>query len=168
MIEQITYLLFIKLPSGVFRPYAGVSTAILYFAKTGVGGTDRVWFYDLKADGYSLDDKRNPLLPPERLGAVPAEPLGAEEHPRNSIPDALRRWGEREGAERDNPRTAQSFCVPKHEIAAGGGYDLSHNWYREVEHEVQEQVSPRLIIRDLRELEGEILAGLSILERMLG
>ena len=61
----------IKLPSGVFRPYAGVSTAILVFTKTGVGGTDHVWFYDVKADGWSLDDKRQPLLPEEKLGPTP-------------------------------------------------------------------------------------------------
>ncbi len=102
----------IKLPSGVFRPYAGVSTAILVFTKTGVGGTDNVWFYDLGQDGYSLDDKRTLLLPPEKLGTVPVEPLADDEHAKNNLPDVLMRWEEHEGSERENPRTAQSFCWP--------------------------------------------------------
>ena len=157
----------IKLPSGVFRPYAGVSTAILCFTKTGVGGTDRVWFYDVQADGYSLDDKRNPLLPPEKLGTTPEEPLTEEEHARNNLPDVLQRWKEREGSERSNLRTAQSFCVPKEEIAAGGGYDLSLNRYKEVEHEAQAHDVPADIIRELREMEKEISKGLSRLEEML-
>src|SRR5690606_20568724 len=76
----------IKLPSGVFKPYAGVSTAILLFTKTGVGGTENVWFYDLQADGYSLDDKRTGLLPTEKLGVVPKEVLSEEDHPKNNLP----------------------------------------------------------------------------------
>lgn len=115
----------VKLPSGVFRPYAGVSTAILLFTKTGVGGTDNVWFYDLQADGYSLDDKRTPLLPDEKLGVQFTSPLTAEEHAKNNLPDALVRFAGRDGAELENPRTAQSFCVPKAEIAGTGTYDLS-------------------------------------------
>lgn len=101
----------LKLPSGVFRPYAGVSTAILFFTKTGVGGTDNVWFYDLQADGLSLDDKRTPLLPDEKQGPTPPEALMAGEHEKNNLPDALARWFARDGAERDNSRTAQSFCL---------------------------------------------------------
>ncbi len=157
----------VKLPSGVFRPYAGVSTAMLVFTKTGVGGTESVWFYDLQADGYSLDDKRTPLLPAEKQGATPVEPLGEEEHAKNNLPDALERFEEREGAERERPRTAQSFCVPREEIAAAG-YDLSLNRYKEVEHEAQEHASPAEIIRELRALEAEISSGLSKLEEMLG
>ncbi len=81
----------ISLPGGVFRPYAGVSTAILLLTKTGVGGTDHVWFYDLQADGWSLDDKRNPLLPEDKLGPF-ATRLSADEHAKNNLPDALARW----------------------------------------------------------------------------
>jgi len=158
----------VKLPSGVFRPYAGVSTAILCFTKTGVGGTDQVWFYDVQADGYSLDDKRNPLLPPEKLGPVPPEALAEEDHAKNNLPDVLKRWKEREGSERERPRTAQRFCVPKADIAASGTYDLSLNRYREVEHEHVEHEAPADIIRDLREIEGGISKGLTRLEEMLG
>ncbi|MGH7005420.1 MAG: type I restriction-modification system subunit M, partial [Alphaproteobacteria bacterium] len=88
----------ISLPSGVFRPYAGVSTAILLFTKTNSGGTDFVWFYDMDADGLSLDDKRTELLPPEKLGPVPAAALTAEEHAKNNLPDVLARWRQRGGA----------------------------------------------------------------------
>jgi type I restriction enzyme M protein len=158
----------LKLPSGVFRPYAGVSTAVLLFTKTGVGGTDQVWFYDMQADGYSLDDKRNALLPDEKLGVQFAYPLSADEHAKNNLPDALLRWTQREGSEQDNPRTAQSFTVPKAEIAATGTYDLSLNRYKQVEHEEQTHESPAAIIADLRRLEAEISDGLAKLEGMLG
>ncbi len=127
----------VSLPGGVFKPYAGVSTAILLFTKTNSGGTDQVWFYDVEADGWSLDDKRTPLLPDDKLGPVPRVALGAEEHAKNNLPDVLARWAERDGAERERPRTAQSFCVPKADIAAQG-YDLSLNRYKEVVHEAIE------------------------------
>lgn len=158
----------VKLPSGVFRPYAGVSTAILLFTKTGVGGTDQVWFYDVQADGYSLDDKRTPLLPPDQLGPVPKAPLSDEGHAKNNLPDVLARWRQREGTERERARTAQSFCVPKADIAASGSYDLSLNRYKEIEHEEVEHEDPRAIIRELREIEAEISKGLTRLEEMLG
>lgn len=158
----------LKLPSGVFRPYAGVSTAILFFTKTGVGGTDHVWFYDLQADGFSLDDKRTDLLPPEKQGPIPATALADGEHEKNNLPDALARWAQRNGTERDNPRTAQSFCVPKSDIAATGTYDLSLNRYKQVEHAEVTHESPATIIADLRRLEAEISEGLSKLEAMLG
>ncbi|MBK7542728.1 MAG: SAM-dependent DNA methyltransferase [Candidatus Competibacteraceae bacterium] len=157
----------VKLPSGVFRPYAGVSTAILLFTKTGVGGTDQVWFYDLQADGFSLDDKRNPLLPAEKLGPIPAETLSAEEHAKNNLPDVLARWRERAGSERENPRTGQSFCVTKAEIAETVGYDLSLNRYREVEHQEQNHDTPADIIRELREIEEEISKGLAKLSELI-
>ena len=157
----------IKLPSGVFRPYAGVSTAILLFTKTGVGGTDNVWFYDLQADGYSLDDKRNELLAPEKLGPVPVEALSEDEHEKNNLPDILARWGEREGEERERTRTAQSFCVSKDEIAKTGSYDLSLNRYKQVEHEEVDYPAPKEIIKDLRAIEKEISKGLKKLEEML-
>ena len=112
----------IKLPSGVFRPYAGVSTAILVFTKTGVGGTDQVWFYDMTGGRLlARRQARRRSLPEAKLGPTPAEALTAEEHAKNNLPDVLARWAERDGAERERPRTAQSFCVPKAEIAATGG-----------------------------------------------
>src|SRR5260370_15749042 len=101
----------VKLPSGVFRPYAGVSTAIVLFTKTNSGGTDHVWFYDCQADGFSLDDKRNPLLPVEKIG--PRAKFDASEHEKSNLPDIAARWRERKGPERNRPRTAQSFCVSK-------------------------------------------------------
>lgn len=157
----------LKLPSGVFRPYAGVSTAILLFTKTGVGGTDHVWFYDMQADGYSLDDKRNALLPEEKLGVLTQAPLADDEHAKNNLPDVLARWLRRDDGERDNPRTAQSFCVPKSEIAATGTYDLSLNRYKIVEHAEVTHDKPADIIKELRELETQISDGLTKLEAML-
>jgi type I restriction enzyme M protein len=156
----------IKLPSGVFKPYAGVSTAILIFTKTNSGGTDHVWFYDVEADGWSLDDKRNALLPDAKLGPVPSEPLTEEEHVNNSLPDVLVRWKKRGDAERKRPRTAQSFCVPKAEIAAHG-YDLSLNRYKEVVHEDVDHIPPKKIIAELKMLEAEIQQDLGDLDRMV-
>lgn len=137
----------VKLPSGVFRPYAGVSTAILLFTKTNSGGTDHVWFYDVQSDGFSLDDKRNPVQV-------------------NDLPDVLMRWAERDGTERDRARTDQSFCVPKVDIAAQG-YDLSLNRYKEVVHDEVEHRAPIEIIADLEALEDEISKGLTELKAML-
>lgn len=156
----------IKLPSGVFRPYAGVSTAILLFTKTGVGGTGNVWFYDMTADGFSLDDKRTPLLDAEKLGPTPEMPLSADEHARNNLPDILARWDDL-AAEADRPRTAQSFMVKAEEIAATGSWDLSLNRYKQVEHEAVEHESPAAIIAELRAIEAEIAEGLDRLEEML-
>lgn len=157
----------IKLPSGVFRPYAGVSTAILVFTKTGVGGTDNVWFYDLRADGVSLDDKRQQLVPDDKFGPTPATPLTEAEADKNNLPDVVKRWAEREAAERERPRTAQSFCVPTAEIATAG-YDLSLNRYKEVEHEEVAHESPAAILADLRRIEAEIVDGMKRLEEMVG
>jgi type I restriction enzyme M protein len=156
----------IKLPGGVFRPYAGVSTAILYFTKTNSGGTDQVWFYDVEADGWSLDDKRTPLLPDEKLGPVPRIAPSAEESSKNNLPDVLARWSERQGTERDRPRTAQSFCVTKADIVAQG-YDLSLNRYKEVVHEAVEHRSPTEILADLAKLEEEIQQGIKELGGLL-
>ncbi len=96
----------ISLPGGVFKPYAGVSTAILLFTKTNSGGTDHVWFYDCEADGWSLDDKRTPLLPEDKLGPAPRTPLSEEEHAKNNLPDVLARWARarRRGAGRARDR----------------------------------------------------------------
>jgi type I restriction enzyme M protein len=157
----------ISLPSGAFKPYAGVSTGILIFTKTNSGGTDNVWFYDMQADGWSLDDKRQPLLSEDKLGATPAHALSEAEHAKNNLPDVLGRWSQRENAELQRPRTAQSFCVPKAEIAANG-YDLSLNRYKEVVHVVVEHLPPKEILANLAALEVEIMAGMKELEGMLG
>jgi type I restriction enzyme M protein len=154
----------VSLPSGVFKPYAGVSTAILFFTKTNSGGTDHVWFYDLRADGRSLDDKRTPLLPDDKLTAVAT--LTAEEHAKNNLPDALDRWRGRNGSERERARTDQSFCVPKADIAAND-YDLSINRYKEIVHNDVEYQSPQEILDELTVLEAEIQQGLQDLKAML-
>jgi len=137
----------VSLPGGVFKPYAGVSTAILLFTKTNSGGTDQVWFYDVSADGFSLDDKRQPIA-------------------QNDLPDILIRWQQRAGSERQRPRTAQSFCVPKVDIAAQG-YDLSLNRYKEVVHaEVQHRV-PVDILNELDRLESDIQLKMAELRGMV-
>ncbi len=156
----------VSLPGGVFKPYAGVSTAILFFTKTNSGGTDHVWFYDVDADGWSLDDKRAPLLSEDKLGPAPRTALSEDEHARNNLPDVLARWTQRDGAERDRARTAQSFCVPKADIAAQA-YDLSLNRYKEVVHETIAHRAPREILADLAKLEEEIQRGMKELEGML-
>ncbi len=156
----------VSLPGGVFKPYAGVSTAILLFTKTNSGGTDQVWFYDVEADGWSLDDRRTSLLPEDKLGPVPRSTLDAQEHTKNNLPDVLARWGERDGNERERARTAQSFCVPKSAIAAQG-YDLSLNRYRELVHEEIEHRTPTEILADLATLEEEIQKGMAELGVLL-
>lgn len=156
----------ISLPGGVFKPYAGVSTAILLFTKTNSGGTDYVWFYDVEADGWSLDDKRSPLLSEEKLGAIPKTALTAEEHDKNNLPDILARWKKRAREERNRPRKAQSFCVPKADITAQS-YDLSLNRYQEVVHSEVNHLPPIEILADLQSLEAEILQSIKQLEGML-
>lgn len=156
----------ISLPGGVFKPYAGVSTAILLFTRTDSGGTDFVWFYDVDADGWSLDDKRTPLLSDDKLGPTPAVPLTEAEHARNNLPDVLVRWKERAGSERQRARTEQSFCVPKADIAAQG-YDLSLNRYKEVVHEVVEHRTPADILAELATLEETIQRGVNELGGLL-
>jgi type I restriction enzyme M protein len=160
----------ISLPSGVFKPYAGVSTAILLFTKTNSGGTENVWFYDMKADGWSLDDKRQPLLSEDKLGLQPLLPgrsrLSGSEHAKNNLPDVLARWQHRDDTELERDRSDQSFCVPKADIV-GNGYDLSINRYKEVVHAVGEHLSPKVILAKLAVLEAEIQAGMMELEGML-
>ena len=137
----------ISMPSGVFKPYAGVSTAILVFTKTGAGGTDKVWFYDMKADGFSLDDKRSPIQD-------------------NDIPDIIARFGNREGEE-DRKRTEQSFLVPKDEIVQND-YDLSINKYKQTEYKPVEYPPTIEIMTELRELEMKISEEMEKLEELLG
>lgn len=136
----------ISMPSGVFKPYAGVSTAVLVVTKTGHGGTDQVWFYDMKADGFSLDDKRTPVS-------------------ENDIPDIVARFRNRE-QEETRARTEPSFLVPKEEIAQNG-YDLSINKYKQVEYTPVEYPPTAEILQDLRSLEQQITQGLDELEGML-
>ena len=136
----------ISMPSGVFKPYAGVSTAVLVFTKTGAGGTENVWFYDMKADGFSLDDKRT-------------------ETSDNDIPDIIARFHHLE-QEAARQRTEQSFFVPRQEIA-DNDYDLSINKYKKVEYVPVEYPSTTELMADLHELEMEITAGLEELEGML-
>ena len=157
----------VSLPSGVFRPYAGVSCAILLFTRTDSGGTEGVWFYDMQADGWSLDDKRQPLLAEGKLGPVTAAPLSEAEAAKNDLPDVLARWRQRDGSERERARTARSFVVPAAEIAAAG-WDLSLNRYKVVERDEVAHRSPREILAELARLEDEIRDGMKVLEEMLG
>ena len=136
----------ISMPSGVFKPYAGVSTAILIFTKTNYGGTDNVWFYDMQADGFSLDDKRSAVA-------------------ENDIPDIIERFRNRD-AEVDRKRTEKSFMVPKKEIV-DNGYDLSINKYKEVEYVAVEYPPTSEIMTNIRELEMEIGKEMDELERLL-
>jgi len=142
----------ISMPSGVFKPYAGVSTAVLVFTRTDSGGTDGVWFYDMEADGFSLDDKRTEL--------------DHAKHENDNLPDLVKRWAERTGKEKKRARTEQSFVVPKSEIAAND-YDLSVSRYREVVHTAAAVKPPREIIAELKAIEEEIASGLEELEGML-
>lgn len=136
----------ISMPSGVFKPYAGVSTAILIFTKTNAGGTDKVWFYDMTADGYSLDDKRSPIAD-------------------NDIPDIIARYENFTGEEA-RERTDKSFFVPKEEII-GNDYDLSINKYKKTEYVAVEYPSSQEIMADLRMLEKQISEAMDELEKML-
>ena len=143
----------ISMPAGVFRPYAGVSTAVLVFTRTDSGGSDEVWFYDMEADGFSLDDKRNEL--------------DHDKHEQDNIPDILKRWPERAASEKTRARTQQSFVVAKADIAKND-YDLSVSRYREVVYEAANIRPPKEIIAELKRLENEISVGLLELERLLG
>ena len=136
----------ISMPSGVFKPYAGVSTAILIFTKTGAGGTDQVWFYDMKADGLSLDDKRQPV-------------------PENDSEDIIERFHHRE-QEKDRKRTEQSFFVDLDEIRENG-YDLSVNKYKEMEYQAVEYDPPSVILERIEELEGKIQEEIQELKKLL-
>jgi type I restriction enzyme M protein len=144
----------ISLPSGVFKPYAGVSTAILVFTKG--GKTEHVFFYDVDGDGFSLDDKRDESGPEKG-------PLGPTRD--NDLYDALLCWRKR-SVERDIDRTAKHFVVPVADIQ-DKDFDLSINSYKEARHETVTYDSPKKIIARLRALESEIAADLNQLERML-
>ncbi|MDY6990080.1 MAG: class I SAM-dependent DNA methyltransferase [Thermodesulfobacteriota bacterium] len=145
LIEKCELQAVVSMPSGVFKPYAGVSTAALVFVKG--GETEHVWFYDMEADGYSLDDKREKI----------------EE---NDVPDTISRWKKR-NPKKDTDRKAKAFFVPAQEIR-DNKYDLSINRYKEIEYEEVEYEPPKVILRKLRRLEDEIRADLDGLEEMLG
>lgn len=146
LVEENRLETVISMPSGVFKPYAGVSTAVLIFTKTGAGGTDNVWFYDMKADGYSLDDKRSEIS-------------------ENDIPDIIQRFHNRD-AEKERKRTEQSFMVPKQEIA-DNDYDLSINKYKEIEYVPVEYPPTEEILGNIKEIENEIQTELKELELLL-
>ena len=137
----------ISMPSGVFKPYAGVSTAILIFTKTDNGGTDKVWFYEMHADGFSLDDKRSPVQ-------------------ENDIPDVIARWQNLAGEE-TRTRKDQSFLVPVADIRAND-YDLSFNKYKEIERVVVEHEDPKTIMARIESLENDIQAALTNLKEIIG
>ncbi|CAH9063478.1 hypothetical protein PSECIP111951_02911 [Pseudoalteromonas holothuriae] len=172
----------VSLPSGVFKPYAGVSTAILFFTKTNSGGTDNVWFYDMQADGFSLDDKRTPLikgveltteadvidatLPEnESLQQIKSAPSEHNNHKLNNIPDVLYRWQQRVN-ESSRTRTEQSFYVPVAEITSND-YDLSINRYKEVVYEEVNYDEPQVILKRIKELQQAMDKGIADLEAML-
>ena len=139
----------VKLPAGVFKPYAGVSTAVLFFTKG--GETTDVWFYDVAADGFSLDDKRDPIDD-------------------SDLPDARKQWArwlKGRSKKKFTDRTAKAFFVPKEEIAENN-YDLSLNRYKEIVYKEVEYDPPKVIIGRLRDLEKVIAKDLDDLEAMLG
>lgn len=146
IVEEHRLQAVISMPSGVFKPYAGVSTAIIIFTKTGHGGTDKVWFYDMKADGYSLDDKRSPI----------------EE---NDIPDIIARFRNLD-AEESRDRTEQSFMVTKDEIVSND-YDLSINKYKNVVYEEEKYPPSSEIIAEMRKLVDTLSNELKVLEEMI-
>ena len=146
LIEHQRLQAVISMPSGVFQPYSGVSTAILIFTKTNAGGTDKVWFYDMKADGFSLDQKRDEIK-------------------ENDIPDVIARFKNLK-AEESRSRKEQSFLVPVAEIIAND-YDLSINKYKEVEREKVEYEKPEVIFGRIKGLEEEINCAVAELEKMI-
>jgi type I restriction enzyme M protein len=167
LVDQQKLEAVISMPSGVFRPYAGVSTAILFFTRTDSGGTDDVFFYDMKADGFSLDDKRTPLLPDDKRSLY--ADLTPEEHAKCNLPDVLKKWQQwksGKGGSDFADRTAQCFRVPKADIVANN-YDLSLNRYKEIVHEEVQHRPPAEILANLTKIEGEIQQGLKELEGML-
>jgi len=169
----------ISMPSGVFKPYAGVSTAIMFFTKTGTGGTDHVWFYDMKADGFSLDDKRSSLLHEDEFAQCFAKPEDVVDSPsvkgKCDIADILLRWDtvnpmkleKGESSEKNRKRTEQSFLVPFEEIKAND-WDLSINRYKEIEYEEVAYDAPKDIIADIETLDKERNSALNLLKEMLG
>ena len=147
LVEEQKLEAVIKLPSGVFKPYAGVSTAILIFTKTNAGGTEKVWFYEISAEGFSLDDKRLPIS-------------------ENDIPDLLSRWADRNQGEAKRTRLDKSFFVSKDEISTNL-FDLSMNRYKD---EPKDESSHRLtkdILSEVQKLDREIANALRNIEGII-
>ena len=150
IIEQHKLEAVISMPSGVFKPYAGVSTAVLVFTKTNYGGTDNVWFYDMQADGYSLDDKRSPIKD-------------------NNIADIIKRYQHRTNpafGEQNRSRTEQSFLVPLAEIKQNN-WDLSINRYKQVVYAQVQHDTPAQIIAEIEQLDVERSQALGLLKELL-
>lgn len=170
LVEQHKLDAVIAMPSGVFKPYAGVSTAILLFTKTGNGGTDDVWFYDMRADGWSLDDKRKELLSQAQQESLYRHLQGErgelfEAHEQCNLPDILHRWFARDD-ERVRARSDQSFLVPKAEIV-GNGYDLSINRYKQLIYKDVQYDAPKAILGRIKALQDAMEQGIKALEGML-
>jgi len=175
LIEENQLEAIVSLPSGVFKPYAGVSTAILFFTKG--GSTENVWFYDLQADGRSLDDKRTALVSEDRFGPMPIMTLSDDEQAKNNLPDCLAQWRTYRATAMDggsaknagaafSDRTQQAFLVPATEIAANK-YDLSINRYKEVVYEEEQYDAPKEILQRMKALEKEVMQEMDELEGML-
>ncbi len=172
LIERQQLQAVISMPGGVFKPYAGVSTAVLIFTKTDSGGTDNVWFYDMRADGFSLDDKRTPQLTEEQLELQYTEPTkGAKTlHEKSNIADILARFGAK--GESKRARTDQSFLVPFADLKANN-WDLSINRYKEVVYEQVKYATPAELINGkkgepgLRQLAADRVKLLDELEALL-
>lgn len=147
LVDKQKLQIVISMPSGVFKPYAGVSTAVLVFTKTQSGGTDHIWFYDMHADGYSLDDKRNPIQD-------------------NDIPDIIQRWHTNFEAESLRKRTERSFLVPVEEVRQNN-YDLSINRYKEIIYEEVKYDPPKQIISEIKALQQEVQKEIQELESLL-
>ena len=173
LIEENRLEAVISMPSGVFKPYAGVSTAILIFTKTGHGGTDKVWFYDMKADGFSLDDKRSETKEndvPDIIARFHSIQSGGKTTDK-SLPlggkEAAQPSDEGKGFnEESRVRTEQSFFVPKEEIVEND-YDLSINKYKQTEYVPVEYPPTSEIMANLRELEKQIAVEMDALEKLL-
>jgi type I restriction enzyme M protein len=164
LVEERRLEAIIRLPAGVV-PSATKSAAVILCLRES-SDLDTVWFYDVMADGFSLDRKRTPLLSEDRLGTAPSVTLSADEHVCNNLPDLLARWPERGGKERDRSRSAQSFCVPRAQIAAAA-FDLTLAHYRQPAEADAEQRRPHEILAQLAGLEAEILQGIRDLAGML-
>lgn len=174
LIENQQLQAVISMPSGVFKPYAGVSTAILFFTKTNSGGTDNVWFYDMQADGFSLDDKRNPQLSEEIFEQCFANPesILAEMNGKCDIPNILLDWKKYSSNTKLNKtegqdRTQKSFLVSKADIVAND-YDLSINRYKEIVYDEVVYEKPQTIIEAIKEIDKKRLEAMNDLEKMLG
>lgn len=177
LVENQQLLAVVSMPSGVFKPYAGVSTAILFFTKTNSGGTDNVWFYDMKADGLSLDDKRNLLIDEDTFEKCFTSPASVLEEVKGKcdIAQILTDWNviassevtKQSVNEKFSKRTSQSFLVPKSEIKEND-YDLSINRYKEIVYDEVQFETPSDLIASIKELDKKRIEAISNLEKMLG